>query len=322
MVKQDVLDAINATIVENNKKGINARSLNNILTMMVENAGESGSGDGAIKVRVLDIVTILYANMFAGSYPDNAGLQTFLSTGEFSPTTWADIKIVFNAFEEGLGDSMDPVIAEMFVYNAEVYTQLVQKVESNEGVLTLADMSQLISVTSPNSDGTPSVSSMGFPLVFTGAHETDDSGNVTSSYDMLFTFNVNFGEEDFVTSLLLPFELKEDGSLLYDMSAAEVPDKNFIIPENGYVLTDERKAEQATFLTNCYDNYWSIKDLKPNITINSSGLTLANKEVSLLYKHSTSTTFTAVYYYNNTIKQVDIASDGTTTITTLGTLTA
>ena len=47
MAKQDVLDAINATIIENGQKGITAQSLNNILTMMTENAGEGGgSGDG------------------------------------------------------------------------------------------------------------------------------------------------------------------------------------------------------------------------------------------------------------------------------------
>lgn len=50
-----MLDAINATIAPNNMNGITAQSLNNVLTMMVENAGEGGnSGSGSSD----DILTI------------------------------------------------------------------------------------------------------------------------------------------------------------------------------------------------------------------------------------------------------------------------
>lgn len=48
MTKQDVLDAINATIVENGQKGITADSLRNLLTMMVEAMGEGGTGAGHV----------------------------------------------------------------------------------------------------------------------------------------------------------------------------------------------------------------------------------------------------------------------------------
>lgn len=44
MSKQEILDAINATIVPNGQKGITAESLANILTEMVNAAGEGGSG--------------------------------------------------------------------------------------------------------------------------------------------------------------------------------------------------------------------------------------------------------------------------------------
>lgn len=46
MNKQEIIDAINATIAPNNIKGITADSLRNLLIMMVENAGEGGSGSG------------------------------------------------------------------------------------------------------------------------------------------------------------------------------------------------------------------------------------------------------------------------------------
>lgn len=44
MTKQEILDAINATIVANGQKGITAESLANILIEMTNAAGESGSG--------------------------------------------------------------------------------------------------------------------------------------------------------------------------------------------------------------------------------------------------------------------------------------
>lgn len=46
MTKQEILDAINATIVTNGQKGITAESLANILTEIVNAAGEGGSGVG------------------------------------------------------------------------------------------------------------------------------------------------------------------------------------------------------------------------------------------------------------------------------------
>lgn len=47
MTKQEILDAINATIVANGQKGITAESLANILVEMVNAVGESGSGSGS-----------------------------------------------------------------------------------------------------------------------------------------------------------------------------------------------------------------------------------------------------------------------------------
>lgn len=46
MTKQEILDAINATIVTNGQKGITAESLANILIEIVNAAGEGGGGVG------------------------------------------------------------------------------------------------------------------------------------------------------------------------------------------------------------------------------------------------------------------------------------
>jgi hypothetical protein len=46
MTRQEIINAINATIVANGAKGITAESLNNILTEMVNAIPEGGSGGG------------------------------------------------------------------------------------------------------------------------------------------------------------------------------------------------------------------------------------------------------------------------------------
>lgn len=127
MAKQDVINAINSTIVSNNVKGINADSLRNILTMMTENAGEGGSsggsGDGALRVMVP---------------------MDFMGTGEttsFTPEYWDEVKMLMDAELPGIADALSPVYAEMFSHNAAVYQQLLEKGSNKEGVLCLIDAS-------------------------------------------------------------------------------------------------------------------------------------------------------------------------------------
>lgn len=89
MAKQDVIDAINATIVPNGSKAINADSLRNLLIMMTENAGEggSGSGDGALRVIVPDLMMV-------------GGM--FVDMGEFSSTSYGEVKASVEAETPGL----------------------------------------------------------------------------------------------------------------------------------------------------------------------------------------------------------------------------
>lgn len=124
MAKQDVLDAINATIVENGQKGITAQSLNNVLTMMAENAGEGGgSGDGALRVIVPELL------MF--------GLE-IVGMGELTPASWEEIKLVFEA--DGLDISeYDAVINASFEHNANVAQQILEKAKAGQGVSIVLD---------------------------------------------------------------------------------------------------------------------------------------------------------------------------------------
>lgn len=124
MAKQDVLDAINATIVENGKKGITAQSLNNILTMIVENAGEGGSGDGALRVIVPGMPIL--GNMV-------------IEAGGISPSSWPDIK---SSLESTFGVDLsvyDAPVNASFAHNANVAQQILEKAKTGKGVSVVLD---------------------------------------------------------------------------------------------------------------------------------------------------------------------------------------
>lgn len=134
MAKQDVIDAINATIVPNGSKAINADSLRNLLIMMTENAGEGGSGggsgDGALRVIVPDLTTV-------------GGM--FVDIGEFSPTSFEEVKASAEAEMPGLDWSeYDSAVNAAFAHNAAVAQQLIAKAKTGRGVSLVIDQTPLM----------------------------------------------------------------------------------------------------------------------------------------------------------------------------------
>lgn len=126
MAKQDVIDAINATIVENGQKGITADSLRNLLIMMTENAGEggSGSGDGALRVVVPE--SLMFGLMIA-------------QTGELSPSSWATMRPEIEA-EAGVDLSeYEIAVNASFTHNAAVAQQILTKARAGQGVSVVLD---------------------------------------------------------------------------------------------------------------------------------------------------------------------------------------
>ena len=120
MTKKEIIEAINATIVPNNVKGITAESLANILIEMVN--AEGGSGDGALRVIVPD-------TMMGGMITEY---------GELSPTSWTHIKeasgtlgIDFSGYEK--------VVKASFVHNADVAQQILAKAREGKGVSVMLD---------------------------------------------------------------------------------------------------------------------------------------------------------------------------------------
>lgn len=131
MAKQDIIDAINATIVENGQKGITADSLRNLLIMMTENAGEGGgSGDGALRVIVPDL-------MMVGAM--------FIDMGEFSPTSYEELKAAAEAEMPGLDWSeYEAAVNAAFEHNAAVAQQLIAKAKTGQGVSLVIDQTPLM----------------------------------------------------------------------------------------------------------------------------------------------------------------------------------
>lgn len=133
MAKQDILDAINATIAPNNIKGITAESLNNVLTMMAENAGELTFGDGALRVIVPDLSMM-------GEHLIEEGMIT------------EEIVDEMLAEMEGGAAGTEPFIRlmraykEAFAHNAEVFAAIVEKAKKGEGCMVLLDQSPLLKV--------------------------------------------------------------------------------------------------------------------------------------------------------------------------------
>lgn len=123
MTKAEIIEAINATIAPNGIKGITAESLNNVLTMMVENGGEGGSGDGALRVIVPDMRAI--------------GPEV-VAIGELSPGSWEEMKSRFE--QSGIDPSeYDAVVKASFEHNANVAQQIIEKGKAGQGVSVVLD---------------------------------------------------------------------------------------------------------------------------------------------------------------------------------------
>lgn len=120
MTKKEIIEAINATIVPNNVKGITAESLANILIEMVN--AEGGSGDGALRVIV----------------PDTMVGSMIVDYGELSPTSWIEFKEASGVLGMDFSE-YDEVVEASFVHNADVAQQILAKAREGKGVSVVLD---------------------------------------------------------------------------------------------------------------------------------------------------------------------------------------
>ena len=198
---QEVIDAINGTIVSNNVKGITADSLRNLLLLMAENSGGSGgSGEGALRVMIPNAA---------------AAVKEGATEVDFNHETVAMIAAEIPELAE--------VGEEMFAHNAKVYAQLMEKVNACEGVSVIVDASKftkvfMVYMALPAGLGEIYGMLLSEPVIVTGLDSTLDPSNMGMS------IGVSLNAINKEKSILAPFDsvfLNEDGSLKFVINQEE-----------------------------------------------------------------------------------------------------
>lgn len=318
MAKQDVLDAINATIAPNNIKGITAESLNNVLTMMTENAGEGGSGDGALRIMVPDTMLGIH--------------EGFITAGEFSPTIWEQMKAEAANFPVP-GDiaAWDETFSACFAHNAEVYQSILTKVESHEGTFAILDQSlsmavsykMVIDLDLPGAIEKIDVS-LGQLALCAGMHMVPAEGYeemLGPGGEPMIMINPLYGQPDvdaYPPELMMV--LMPDGSIIFDVSTPT--GYQFYIPESSDVsLTSEQKSANKSFKS--YGQYSDFSwDNVEVFFVNSSGYADKYDRVSFVTYDRNSEKPYYCYFQGTALMKVTLASDGSVSVETLGVLTA
>lgn len=130
MAKKEVHEAIDATMVPNGVKAINADSVRNLLHMMTDNAGEGGGGDGGVKVYALPPELVF--DIFGGE--------------EVTPEIWDEVKATVEAVNPGfvISPEFDTAMEEAFAANAKVYKTMLQKAKDGVSTYAVIDMGKLM----------------------------------------------------------------------------------------------------------------------------------------------------------------------------------
>lgn len=318
MAKQDVLDAINATIAPNNIKGITAESLNNVLTMMAENAGEGGSGDGALRIMVPDTMFGIH--------------EEFIAAGEFSPAIWEQMKAEVAASGMPMDvESWDAAFSACFAHNAEVYQSLLKKTESHEGTFAILDQSlsmaesykMMIESEVPGALEKVNISAgqlalcVGMYLVPAEGYEEMFGPEA----DPMIMVHSLYGQPDMemyppeLMMILMP-----DGSIMFDASLAS--GYQFYIPESSDInLTSEQKSANQSFKS--YGQYSDFSWDNVNVFfVQSSGYADEYSRVSFVSYNRNSESPYYCYFQGTALMKAKLASDGSVSVETLGVLTA
>lgn len=301
MAKQEVLDAINATVAPNNIKGITADALRNVLTLMTENAG-SGSGEGALRVMIpMDL------------------LGTGANEMDFTPEYWEQIKVEMDMSLPGLSATLDPVVEELFRHNAEVYPLLMEKAANNEGVMCLLDPSAWVKefmgvlamiegVTINFNAFSASIPSSTMIVKAEPAEVAAEMGMTNGVVIVPLTNGSNgIGIQPFNA-----VELRADGTVRMFIDASGL-DYVYVPADDEGVLSDDQKAINAQWKQ--YGSPSAIKEVK--LCSYDSSFSDGPKIVESGYD------VMRYFQYNKTtgityLKQAKIADDGSVTVTTLG----
>ena len=241
MTKQEIIEAINSTMVGNGIKGITAESLRLILTAIAENAGggaAGGSGDGALRILMPD-------GMMGSTFFDAEGAPDGFVPG-FTPTNWeimseeieymlSDIDNIFSDYSAEYRDMIRNMyerllnmVPEMFAHNAEVYNILLEKIANEEGALLMLDESFFL---------TFSIKTFLFTLGQATGQEVDISNIHLSSSTLGVLSGISsgfLGEGEYYIS----FDRNSDNSIniLGDLGVSPIKGPFILLPDGGIMI--------------------------------------------------------------------------------------
>lgn len=298
MAKQEIFDAINATIAPNNIKGITADSLRNVLTLMAENAG-SGSGEGALRVMVpLDMFGDVEATEM-----------------DFTPESWETMKLDLEGIIPGISAALDPIIEELFRHNAEVYPLLMEKAAKNEGVMCLLDMSayvkEMMGAFAMVEGVTISFDAFSMSIPSTAMIIEAEPTEVAAEMDMPMGINIKplSHNHDIGIQPFTAVELRADGTVRMYIDAYDIDYVH--VPENDEsVLSDNQKAFNALWKLQGYPD--TINEVRANSSTIGK-IVYYGYGLVRYFQYDETTGVTS-------FKQATIADDGSATVTVLGTL--
>lgn len=310
MAKKDVHEAIDATMVPNGVKAINADSVRNLLHMMTDNAGEGGGGDGGVKVYALPPGIVF--EMLGG-----AG-----STVEMTPESWAEIKAMVEAVNPGfvISPEFDTAMEEAFAANAEVYKTMMQKAKDNTSTYAVIDMGKLMEKFATM--GQPGVDSyINYSVgVLASAMAADLPGfeQIVQFVPSCLGSALGEAEMDNLMLVLLP-----NGGYIWDdaYSIADSADYNLNIPVEGAILPEGSYKEENLLIWNAGYNavgksihIWRVDPSASAGTVTTSvGRYLIHEVIE----------FEGILYFDGAeLKKCLIDSEGNPTVTVVGSLNA
>lgn len=303
MTKQEILEAIDATIVPNDKKAITADSLANLLREMASATPEnSGNGVGDTSLRILLPDTLI------SSFFGELGLP-------YTREGWNELKTPLGM--SGLSDSsiekLDAYYNKMFDNNVEIYRKIQEAAAENKGVSVVGDMSEgnstVIDIFCGGLNMTPidyTKSSVQFSfdcsfleMSAMGVKETEF--NLISNNEMLS--EIFIGKRTSMGITILP-----DGGLAFTPLNTEY---EVFVAENDEVLSEEQKEKNY--------EYWSSASISEFVTFYyqpSGGL-----EPYRIYPISVDIARCTINYIIETnVFRSTIESDGNVSTTLIGTL--
>jgi hypothetical protein len=302
MAKKDVHEAIDATMVPNGVKAINADSVRNLLHMMTDNAGEGGGGDGGVKV---------YALM-----PDVIRDMTGEANLEFTPESWAEIKAMVEEVNPGfIPPEFDAAMEEAFAANAEVYKTMMQKATEGVSTFGFVDMGKLLKAALALED--PGLAdAINYSAAFVASVVAFDFGVL----EKVVTF-IPLGVEGMGMGKGLGLTLLPDGGYAWEDMSVDSASYTLNVLAEGVTLPDSYRYENIQIIdagfgaTGADFHIWNINSADSDGTVSESsgGRFLIHEVIQ----------FEGFLYFDGLeLKKCTIDSEGNATIAVVGSLNA